>query len=323
MHGAQRALRVGLTGASSDLGRALLPRLQADARVERVIAFDVARPSEPVPKLEYVRVDLTRPGTEDDLRRELEEAKVDAFFHLAFVNSRVHGAAFAHELEVIGTMKVLAAAGAVRIARLVMPSLTVLYGARPNAPAMLREPHPLQGCLGSRFVTDRVEVESQVAAFAVANPETQVVVLRFAPLVGPGCDNPFTRMLGTRLIPTVLGFDPLWQVVHEDDAAEALHRALSCEARGAFNVGSKDVVPFSALVRLAGGQALPLPGPVLRSTSRLLESLGVASVPIPLLDYLTFSCVTDVTRAEQELGFVPRVGAAEALESLDSGGRPS
>ena len=88
----------------------------------------------------------------------------------------------------------------------------------------------LAGCLGSRFVNDKVEVENQLAAFTSAHPETHVVVLRFAPIVGPTSDNPVTRWLRTRLVPTLLGFDPLWQVVHEDDAADALHAALFAEA---------------------------------------------------------------------------------------------
>lgn len=312
-------MRVGVTGISSDLGRCLLPRLQEDPAVERVIAFDIAKPSETASRLEYVRVDLTRPGMEEELTARLREARLDALYHLAFVNSRVHGAAFAHELEVIGSMHVLAAAGAVRLPRLILPSLTALYGARPNGPAFLSEHAALAGCDGSRFITDRVEVERQVEAFAQAHPQTHVVVLRFAPMLGSRADNPITRLLRTRLIPSVLGFDPLWQVVHEDDAADALHRALHCAGRGAFNIASPEVLPFSALVRLSGGYSLPLPGPVLRATIRLLESLGVPSVPVPLLDFLTYNWVADLARATDQLGFVPRRSATRAATSLAGG----
>ena len=103
-------MRVGVTGVSSDLGRGLLPRLEADPLVDSIVAFDVARPAELTPKCSFVRVDLTRPGMEADLTRAFREQRLDVLFHLAFVNSRVHGAAFAHELEVIGSMHVLAAA---------------------------------------------------------------------------------------------------------------------------------------------------------------------------------------------------------------------
>ena len=308
-------MRVGVTGISSDLGRGLLPRLEADPGVTAIVLFDVARPAELGPKCSFVRADLTRPGTEDDLTRAFREQRLDALFHLAFVNSRIHGAAFAHELEVIGTMHVLAATQAVGLERLVLPSHTALYGARPDGPAICTEDHPLRGT-GVRFVTDRVEVEQQIRHFTTRNPDTHVVVLRFAPVVGPMADNPFTRLLGTGFVPTVLGFDPVWQVLHESDAVAALHLALTTRARGTFNIVGEAAAPFSTLVRLSGAQSVPMPGPVLRSTIRLIEATGASAVPVPLLDYLRYSWVADGTRARRLLGFAPRVSLTQAMSSL-------
>ncbi|MEW5743324.1 MAG: NAD-dependent epimerase/dehydratase family protein [Myxococcota bacterium] len=309
------SMRVGVTGITSDLGRGLLPLLESDPRVEQVIAFDVADAPEGYRKLNAVSVDLTRPGIEEELTRNMRDARIDTLFHLAFVNSRVHGAAFAHELEVIGSMHVLAAAQATGLQRLVVPSWTALYGARRNGPARYTEDHPLLGA-GVRFVTDRVEVERQVEAFSQRNPQTHVVVLRFAPIVGPTADNPITRLLKTRFVPTVLGFDPLWQVIDERDAARALHLAASCGCQGAFNVVGEGAMPFSVLVRLSGGRAMPMPGPVLRSTIALLEATGVASVPVPLLDYLRYSWLADGSRAARDLRFTARIPAEAALSSL-------
>lgn len=308
-------MRVGVTGISSDLGRGLLPRLEADPRVTGLVLFDVARPAELGAKSHFVRADLTRPGAEDELLRSFREQKLDVLYHLAFVNSRVHGAAFAHELEVIGTMHVLAATQAAGLSRLVIPSLTALYGARSDAPAIQTEAHALRG-EGVRFVTDRVEVEQQLSKFSERNPQTQVIVLRFAPIVGKWADNPFTRLLETGFVPTVLGFDPVWQVVHESDAVEALHLALSTRARGVFNIVGESAAPFSTLVRLSGAQSVPMPGPFLRATIRLLETAGVSSVPVPLLDFLRYSWVADGERARAQLGFVPKVSFSQAMASM-------
>lgn len=308
-------MRVGVTGVSSDLGRGLLPRLEADPRVESIVVFDVAHPPALTRKCSFVRVDLTRPGTEAALTRSFQEQRLDALFHLAFVNSRVHGAAFAHELEVIGSMHVLAAAQETGLQRLIIPSLTALYGARPDGPAVCTEDHPLEGA-GVRFVTDRVEVEHQIEKFAARNPEVHVVVLRFAPIVGQTADNPFTRLLRTGFVPTILGFDPAWQVVHEDDAVTALHLALSTKSKGSFNVVGDTAAPFSTIVRLAGAQTVPLPGPLLRATILALESAGVASVPVPLLAFLRYSWIADGQRARKHLGFEPRVPFLEAMASM-------
>ena len=308
-------MRVGVTGVSSDLGRGLLPRLEADPLVHSIVVFDVAQPAALTKKCSFVRVDLTRPGMEAELTRAFGNEKLDVLFHLAFVNSRVHGAAFAHELEVIGSMHVLAAAQATGLKRLVIPSLTALYGARANGPAVCLETHPLEGD-GVRFVTDRVEVEHQIEQFAERNPDVHVVVLRFAPIVGELSDNPFTRLLRTRFVPTILGFDPLWQIVHEDDAVTALHLALTTKARGSFNVVGETIAPFSTIVRLAGAQTVPLPGPLLRATILALETAGIASVPVPLLAFLRYSWVADGLRARRQLGFEPRVPFQAAMASM-------
>lgn len=311
-------MRVGITGISSDLGRGLLPRLEADPLVDSIVVFDVVHSPSLTRKCSFVRVDLTRPGTEAALTRSFHEAHLDTLFHLAFVNSRVHRAAFAHELEVIGSMHVLAAAQETRLKRLIIPSHTALYGARPDGPALCVETHPLEG-KGVRFVTDRVEVEHQIEKFAARNPEVHVVVLRFAPIVGQTADNPFTRLLRSGFVPTILGFDPLWQVVHEDDAVTALHLALTTKARGSFNIVGDSTAPFSTIVRLAGARAVPMPGPMLRATILALESAGVPSVPVPLLSFLRYSWVASGLRARQQLGFLARVPFQAAMATMRQG----
>ena len=282
------------------------------------MAFDVATPQELGDRLTFQRIDLTRPDSDRQLARHLAEHRLDTLFHLAFVNGRVHSGALAHELEIIGTLHVLAAAGGGELPRLVVPSLTALYGPSPDAPAFVREGQALRGAAGSRFLNDKVEVERQVLAFATAHPATRVLVLRFAPALGPVSNNPLTRLLRNRVVPTLLGYDPLWQVLHEQDAAHALHLALRADVEGVFNVVGDGVVPLSRLVRLTGGRALPLPRPLLSATISALEGAGVSAVPHALLDFLRFSWLADGGRATAELGFVPKYSASEACAALRS-----
>ena len=316
MRAGRTNMRVGLTGASSDLGCLLMPKLLADEQIAEIVVFDVARQVGLPERVKFVRLDLLRPGAEADLERQLSEARLDAFFHLAFVNSRVHRAAFAHELEVIGTLHLLAAVGAVKVRRLIVPSLTVLYGARPNAPAYLTESAPLHPVQGIRFVSDRVEVERQLAEFSDRFPEVEVLTLRFAPIVGPTSNNPFTRLVRTKLIPTVMGFDPLWQVIHEEDAARALHLALHTKARGVFNVVGEGVAPVSSLLLAAGAMPLPMPGPILRSAIAAMEAASLPASPWALMDFFRYTWLADGRRAARELHFLPHVPAHEAMASM-------
>lgn len=310
----KRGLRVAVTGASGDFGRLLLPLLEKDPAVQSVLVLDVARPEGT--KVEYHRVDLTRHDAESELTEALAEHPTDALYHLAFPFGRVRNGSLAHELEVMGTLNVLAAVGRARIPRLVVPSLTAVYGARGQHPALLREEAPLLGCPSSRFVTDKVQVEGQVRAFRERHPDTRVLVLRFAPILGPTMNNPATRMLRKPVVPTLLGFDPLWQAIHEEDAARALHRALTSESSGEFNIVGQGVLPLSALIRQAGGRPLPLPGPLFRAAVRALDTVGARGLPVGLFDYIHYSWVADGERAESALGFIPIHHARDAAAAL-------
>jgi len=307
-------LRVAVTGASGDYGRLLLSRLEQDADVESILVLDVARPEGE--KIEFHRVDLTRYDAESELTDALTERPVDALYHLAFLFGPIQNGSLAHELEVIGTMNVLTAAGRSRLPRLVVPSLTAVYGARGNNPALLREGSPLQGCPHSRFVTDKVEVESQVRAFRDRHPDMRVLVLRFAPVLGPSVDNPATRLLRNAVVPTLMGFDPLWQGLHEEDAARALHLALRAETSGEFNVVGRGVMPLSGLIQQAGARPLPLPGPLFRAALHTLDVVGAGTLPVALLDYIHYSWVADGERAESALGFIPLHHVRDAAAAL-------
>jgi UDP-glucose 4-epimerase len=307
-------MRVALTGPTGDFGALLLPRLRDDARVSRILTLGTRGSSGP--RVVHHRVDLTRYDVESELVDLLREAEVEVLYHLAFLHGRSRSGAFAHEVEVIGTLHVLAAAARAGVKKLVVPSYTLVYGARPENPALLSEDAPLHGSAASRFVSDRVEVEKQVAAFRTSHPEVAVTVLRFAPVLGPSADNPATRFFRRPVAPTLLGFDPLWQALHEDDACAALLHVLDRPSTGVFNVVSGDVLPLSAMVGLAGSRALPLPAPLARAILRGLNAAGVTATPPSLLDYLHYACVADGTRCRQLLDFVPRYSAREALQAL-------
>lgn len=314
--GNDRPLRVAVTGATSDLGALLLPLLEADPGVERVLALDVARPEQLGGKFEYRRVDLARHEVDRVLGQLLSEERIDVLYHLAFLNSPITNAAFAHELEVIGTMQVLTAVASAKVRRLIVPSMTAVYGARSSNPAYLDETAHLHGAPDSRYVNDKVEVERQLRAFRVTHPETKILVLRFAPVLGPSVNNPISRLLSARLVPTLIGFDPLWQAVHEEDAARALHLSLHSDAEGELNIVGRGVISLSGMIRLAGGTVTPLPHPVARGAIRSLNAAGLLGVPIKLLDYIQYSWVADGRRAEEVLGYVPRYHTRDAVNAV-------
>ncbi len=293
---------VAITGAFGFLGRLLIARLEANPDVERVLALDLKPPPGTLRKTTFLPLDLTQPRSERAAGEAMTAASCDSLVHLALLYNPVHNAAYAHEVEAIGTLQLLGAAAAAGIRRLVTMSSTALYGARPDNPAFLTEDRPLRPAPQSRFFADKLEVERLIDAFRRERPGAAVVTLRMASLLGPTVKNPITRLFGRTVVPVLLGHDPLMQFLHEDDAVRALERAVLSDGSGIFNIAPPGALPLSSVLDLLGRTALPLPGPVARAGMSALWSLVGVGTPPSWLDYLRYVWVADGSRATRELG---------------------
>lgn len=292
-----RGVVVGLTGAAGRLGTALVERLLADAEVSRVVVFDQQPPGERHARLRFVPLDLTGSTAERTLSSALAEHGVEAVAHLPFLTAP-NDPGYAHEVEAMGTIRVLAGVGESEVGSLVLASTTSVYGASPKNPNHLDEAQPLVQGARSRFLRDKVEMEKQVAAFRAAHPSRRVAVLRFPPIVGDGVFDPLAYFLARRFAPVVAGYDPLVQLTHLDDALGAIAQALTTAVSGEFNVGSRGVLPLTTVLRMAGVRAVPLPMVATEGALRLTNALGLTRTPPALLDFVRYLCVADLRKAE-------------------------
>jgi len=308
-----RGRSVAITGADSFLGRNLIGLLEEDDGYGRLVALDVRRPRTAGAKTRFYEVDLTHPGVEARLAEILLAEGVDTVVHLAFLSSPTAAEAWAHELESAGTMHVLNACRQAPPDKLVMWSQTVLYGPHPSNPNHLTERHPLRGIRGSRFLADKIEAEREVSRFAEAHPDACVTILRLAPLLGPTVESWVTRWLSRRLVPTLMGFDPLVQFVHEMDAVAAFKLALDRRAPGVFNVVGEGVLPVSTVTKLAGRVSVPVPARVMRATASLLWTVNANEAPPHFVAFRRYLCVADGAEARRALGFVPACTTREAV----------
>ena len=313
-----RKRKVALTGADGFLGRNLVGLLEEDPRFERIVAIDVRQPQTAGHKTRFYQVDLTEPSADARLGELLDAEDVDTFVHLAFLASPTYATAWAHELQSIGTMHVLNACRERCIRKFVLWSETLLYGPHPDNPNFLTEHHRLRGLPGSNFLADRIDAERETARFAEQNPDRVVTILRLAPMLGPTVQNYVTRWLSRKLVPTMMGFDPLLQFLHELDAVAAFMLAIDRDVPGAFNIVGDGVLPVSTAVKLAGRIALPIPHFLARQANALFWAAHLNEAPPAFLDFLRYLCVADGARARDELGFRPAFTSREAV--LDFGG---
>jgi UDP-glucose 4-epimerase len=304
---------VAVTGAASFLGRNLVGVLEEDASTARVVALDVKAPDTSGPKTRMYDVDLTTPTAEERVAEILAAERVDTLAHLCFLSSPTHAQAWAHELESIGTMHLLNAARQVSLRKLVLWSQTVLYGAHPTNPNFLTERHPLRADTDEPYFADKIAAEREVQAFGAKSKGSVVTILRTAPILGPTVNNFITRYLSQRVTMTLMGFDPLWQFVHEVDAIAAFKHAIDHDHPGTFNIVADGVLPVSTIVRLAARVAFPVFHPIAESMVGALWAAQVAPAPSSFLRYLRYVCVADGEKAARVMGFRPTYTTREAL----------
>jgi UDP-glucose 4-epimerase len=316
-----KARVVAVTGAASFLGSNLIGLLEEDDRVNRVVALDVKPPATAGSKTRMYEVDLTQPTAEARVAEILAAERVDALVHLAFLSSPTHAAAWAHELESVGTMHVLVAARHAQVRKLVMWSQTMLYGAHPSNPNFLAERHPLRAPAREPFFRDKIEAEAQAQKFGQRSPGAVVTVLRTAPILGPTVHNYLTRYLARKLVPTMMGFDPLLQFLHEVDAIAAFKSALDRDVPGTFNIVGDGVLPLSTVIKLAGRISLPVPHPIAQPLAGVGWLAQVSEAPPSFLKYLRFLCVADGQKAKEKMGFHPAYTTREALVDFGSAQR--
>jgi UDP-glucose 4-epimerase len=221
-----------------------------------------------------------------------------------------------HDVNVRGTKRLLDHCIQGGVKRLIVLSSGYVYGALPENPYYLDEDSPLSASRSYPEIRDLVEVDTLASAFLWRYSHIQTCVLRPVNVVGYYVQSMIGQYLRQRFVPTVMGFDPMMQFIHEEDLSEAIALALEQGLQGVFNVTGPGEVPLHTAIREAGGNAWSLPEPVLRSLFRRLFKFGLISYPPGALDYLKFPITLAGDRFNDATGFRPLFGLAETLQSV-------
>jgi UDP-glucose 4-epimerase len=293
---------IAITGLGTFLGRALVERLLLRAPSTRIVGLDHRRPFRVDPRVRFHEVDLTDPTADARVAEVLMKERVEAVVHTAFRIEPTADLEMDHELETLGSLHVMNASEAAKIKRLVLVSTTMLYGPRPDNPNFLTEAHPLRGHPGAHSVGNRVQVESLLADWARRHPDTEVTVLRNGWIFGPTYWDHVVRYFALPVVPKLLGYDPLMQFLHEDDALHALEAATLHAHPGVFNVVARGVLPLSTVLALSGKRVLSLPAALLYRMAYYPSQGQVGDPPEGFYDYLRYLWIADGRRGWDAFG---------------------
>lgn len=298
-----------VTGIAGNLGKALTRQLHLESTV---IGVD-RRPFPDKPKdVEHHQLDLRKARVDDLFRRRRPEALI----HLGISHDPRMPFSEAHSFNVVGTQKILELCVHHGVKKVVVLSSANVYGPLPNNSNFLTEETPLMAADRYSGVRDLIELDMYAQSFLWRHPEVETVILRPCNIVGPTVRNAPSNFLRLARPATVMGFDPMIQLIHEDDVASAMLLALRPGSRGVYNLVGPGEAPLSAILRELGREPLPVPDFLLRPTLRRLFKSGLVSFPPEELDHLQYLCVVDGSRAARELGWAPRHSLRETIRSV-------
>jgi UDP-glucose 4-epimerase len=301
---------VVVTGISGNLGRTLIKLLH---RTERIVGLD-RRPFSGAPKdVELFQLDLRKKKAEDVFRIH----DVKAVIHMGIMHDPRMSSEEHHSFNVVGTTRVLDAVAKYGVKKVVVLSSANVYGPSPDNSNFLSEDAPLMAASRFSGVRDLIEVDMLAHGFFWRHPDIETVILRPVHIVGPTIRNAPSNYLRLRYPWVLAGFDPMLQLIHQEDAARAMVEALRPGLKGVYNVVGPGEVPLSAVLRELGRTPIPVPHPLARPLLGTLFRYRLANFPPPELDHIQFLCMVDGSRWTADVGWVPAHSMKDTIRSVD------
>src|SRR4051794_2189435 len=317
-------MKVVVTGATGNVGIAVLRALEAEERIREVVGIARRRPALRLGKVTWLEADVARA----DLRSHL--AGADAVVHLAWLIQPSRDERATHMVNVEGSARVFEAAAEAGVGTIVYASSVGAYSPGPKD-RLVDESWPTEGIPTSFYARHKAAVERILDAFEAAHPDVRVVRLRPGLIFQREAASEIRRLFAGPLLPSPLvrrGLVPViprverlrFQAVHSHDVGDAYRLALVTEtARGAFNVAADPVLDADVLAAALGARTAPVPAGVLRAAASLTWRARLQPTPPGWLDMALAIPLMDTTRAREHLGWTPRHTSVDAFLALFDG----
>lgn len=300
-------MRVLIPGVSGAIGRKVADRLMGQGH--EVIGID-ARPWGNKPRgLELHNVDIRKRAAEDVFRRR----KPEAVIHMATVTSLQIRGEERYRINLGGTRAVFEHCATYGVKHAVFVGRHTFYGAGPDSPLFHTEDEPPMALATFPELSDLVAADLFAATALWRNPELTTAVLRICYTLGDSGHGTLATFLRGPRVPTVLGFDPLFQFLHEDDVVTAITLALEKKVRGIFNVAGPQPVPLSVIVRETGRHVLPCPEFLLNLA---IGRFGLPSLPPGALGHIKYPVVVDAAAFRAATGFTHAFDEVQTMRAF-------
>ena len=296
------------TGAAGNLGRLVVQELH---RMHQIVAVD-RRPISGLPKdVTHLRTDVRWRAIEDVFRTKT----VVAVVHLGLMHNP-RGEEDHYRFNVIGTQRLLDFTAKYRTPQFIMLSSANIYGPDPENSYFLTEDAPLLGAEHHSEIRDLVAVDRIVQSFFYRQPEVETTMLRPVHIVGPRVRNAPSNYLRLDKPWVITGFDPIIQLIHEEDVVHAICLAFRAGVKGVFNIVGPGEAPLSRILEVLERKPRSIPSFLAKRLLGQAWDLKMSGFPVPELRHIQYNCVVDGSLAKKELGFTPRYSMIETIKSV-------
>jgi UDP-glucose 4-epimerase len=303
-----------ITGVGKFWGSHLARQLENDHSLDFVCAVDTRDAQGDFGRTEIVRGDIRNPS----IARLINVTRVDTVVHTQIFGANHAGESsrLLHDMNVIGTMNLLAAcASSPYVRKVIIRSSTSIYGASPRDPAFFTEDMESRLPLRDQYSRDIQEVETYARDYAKRAPQSCVTILRYANSIGESVETPFTNYLASQIVPTIAGYNPRMQFIMDSDAVAALAHGVRVWRPGVFNIAGPGIVTLKKFLRMAGRIPVPVVPPAFAPVLRLLSRTDTPLyVPSRYDEVLRYGRGVKTDRMREEFGFTPEFTTPEAAE---------
>jgi len=287
-------MKVLIPGISGQLGQ-LVARHLVEAG-HTVAGIDV-RPWRTAPAGVTVHtVDIRKRAAEDVFRKFRPEAVI----HMATVTHLIKQTEDRYRINLFGTRAVFEHCNAYGAKHCIFVGRHTYYGAAADSALYHEEEDPPMSVHTFPELADLVAADLYAGSALWRYSELDTAVLRICYTLGPGLHGTLATFLRGQRVPMILGYDPLFQFMHEHDVARAICAALDKRLRGVFNVAGPQPVPLSLLIKRTGRRAVPVPEPVFRF---MLGRFGLPRLPRGAISHIKYPVVIDSARFRDATGF--------------------
>ena len=316
-------MRVAVTGATGNVGTAVVRALRAHPEIEQIVGIARRPPSAADGSVKWLALNILN----DDLTSPF--TGIDAVIHLAWLIQPSRDRELLRAVNVTGSRRVFEAAVTAGVGAIVHASSVGVYSPGPKDRAV-DESWPRRGVATSIYGQDKAAAEDELDEVEEANPQLRVVRMRpglifqseaateiaryfLGPLVP-------MRLLRPGLIPVVpLPDEMRFQATHADDVGEAYALAAMRPVSGPFNIAADPVLDRDQLAGLLRARGVRVPTALLRAAARFTYAMRLQPTEPGWVDMAAAVPILDTTKARESLGWVPRYSSLDALSALFEG----